>query len=140
MDQKKIDRINELAKKSKSEGLTAEEKDQLVKRMVVPVELLFHRALEMKEPEILAQIAPLCIFLLLHTARSFPCGCSKGAAGGPQRLRSQIQSIYLAIYSGASFASPAIVSVNATLFSAEKTLHQSRKFSVSLGSLFCDSL
>ena len=34
--------------------------------MVVPIELFLHRALEVKEPKILAQIAPLRIFLLLH--------------------------------------------------------------------------
>ena len=64
----------------------------------------------------------------------------KRRCGDPQRLECLIQSIYLAIYSGASAASPAMVRVKATLFSAEKTLHQSRKFSVSFGSLLCASL
>ena len=44
----------------------------------------------------------------------------KALRGGfPQRLECLIQSIYLAIYSGASAASPAMVRVKATLFSAE---------------------
>ena len=45
---------------------TAEEEDQLVEGMVMPVQLLLHRSFQVEQAEILAQIPALHIFRLRH--------------------------------------------------------------------------
>ena len=66
-DQDHVARLERIAPPLESVARrTAEEEDQLVKRVVMPVQLLLHRSFQVEQAEILAQISALHIFRLRH--------------------------------------------------------------------------
>ena len=66
-DQDHVARLERIAPPLESVARrTAEEEDQLVEGMVMPVQLLLHRSFQVEQAEILAQIPALHIFRLRH--------------------------------------------------------------------------